>query len=51
MVHEFNCDIVKIGLNHFGKSGKKEDLLNEYGYDIPSLEEKVLEIMKGENNE
>ncbi len=38
-----------IGLDSFGKSAPKEDLLNYFGYDIESLTNKVLELI-GESN-
>lgn len=40
-----------IGLNRFGKSANKEDLLNDFGYTISSLEEKVLNIIKESQDE
>ena len=40
-----------IGLNKFGKSAKKEDLLNHYGFTVEELEEKILAIIKENNNE
>lgn len=40
-----------IGLNRFGKSANKEDLLNDFGYTIPKLEEKVLNIIKESQDE
>lgn len=40
-----------IGLNNFGKSAKKEDLLNHYGFTVEELEKKILAIIKENNNE
>lgn len=40
-----------IGLNTFGESANKADLLEHFGYDVPSLEEKVLEIVREKENE
>ena len=40
-----------IGLNEFGASGKKDDVLKFFNLDKDSVLEKVLEIIKGENYE
>ena len=36
-----------IGLNSFGESANKDDLLEHFGFTVPELEEKVLEIIRG----
>ena len=35
-----------ITLDTFGKSGKKDDVYKEFGFDIDTLEEKVEELLK-----
>lgn len=40
-----------IGLNNFGKSAKKDDLLEHFGFTVEKLEEKILEIIKENSNE
>ena len=39
-----------IGLNSFGESANKDDLLEHFGYDIASLEEKVMEMVRDYEN-
>ena len=39
-----------IGLNSFGESANKDDLLEHFGFTVPELEEKVLEIIRGHKN-
>lgn len=36
-----------IGINTFGESANKDDLLEHFGFTVPELEEKVLEIIRG----
>lgn len=40
-----------IGINTFGKSAKKDDLLKHFGFTKEELEDKILEIIKENNNE
>jgi len=40
-----------IGINQFGKSGNKDDLINHFGYNIDNLEEIILSLIKGDKNE
>ena len=35
-----------ITLDNYGKSGKKDDVYKEFGFDIDSLEEKVEDLLK-----
>lgn len=39
-----------IGLNSFGESANKDDLLEHFGFTVPELEEKVLEIIRCHKN-
>ena len=39
-----------IGLNTFGESANKDDLLEHFGYDVASLEEKVMEMVRDYEN-
>ena len=47
--YRFTKDV--LGLNDFGDSGKKNDLLKHFAFDLDSLEERVLKIIGGERNE
>lgn len=40
-----------IGLNSFGESANKDDLLEHFGFTVPELEEKILEIIRCHKND